>query len=433
METSGRVAVFARQLSALTINPFFWQQQVQVLGKPAKYIQYPSQQEALSFLERVLADRRGVGVLHGGKASGKSQFVVQVAQKLQQRSAVALVDGARMRPSQFLGSILTQFGYPVELNSVDELLNMLSVFAVQQTRSYKAPVLILENVNHMYPATLCVLCKLAELAVRDRYALRIILVADRQARQVIDAPSMKPVADRIVGEYDLRPLTVRESQVFLFDKLRVLGMESAESAFAYDICDELHAVTDGWPGRLDSVALAVADHGGPYPVRLEDIDHPDVRRYYDLDDVPVLEAVPEEEQPGLIISRHGEVVGEFELTDGRTILGRSDVSDIVLDDRFVSKHHALIVRTESSLMLVDLKSRNGTLVNSMPIKSRYLRNNDIVSIGDYRLKVLCPQRFSAADQATEIADTAKMKNLDDARRARKARLLSVASRRRSPL
>lgn len=402
---------------------------MQVLGKPAKYIQYPSQQEAFSFLERVLADRRGVGVLHGGKASGKSQFVVQVTEKLQQRSAVALVDGARMRPSQFLGSILTQFGYPLELDSVDELINMVSVFAVQQTRSYKAPVLILENVNHMYPATLCVLCKLAELAVRERYALRIILVADRQARQVIDAPSMQAVSARIVGEYDLKPLTVRESQVFLFEKLRILGIGSPDSVFTYDICDELHAVTDGWPGRLDSVALAVADHGGPYPIRLEDVDHPDVRRHYDLDDVPILEAMPAEEQPGLIISRNGEVVGEFELTDGRTILGRSEVSDVVLDDRFVSKHHALIVRTENSLMLVDLKSRNGTLVNSKPIKSRQLRNSDIVSIGDYRLKVVCPASFSSAAGAAELADTTKMMNLDDARRAKAARLRPVADRK----
>jgi len=402
-----------------------------VLGKPAKYIQYPSQQEAFSFLERVLADRRGVGVLHGGKASGKSQFVVQVAEKLQQRSAIALVDGARMRPSQFLASILTQFGYPLELDSVDELLNMLSVFAVQQTRSYKAPVLILENVNHMYPATLCVLCKLSELAVRERYALRIILVADRQARQVIDAPSMKPVSSRIVAEYDLKPLTVRESQVFLFDKLRVLGIGSPESVFSYDICDELHAVTDGWPGRLDSVALAVADHGEPHPIRLCDVDHPDVRRYYDIDDVPVLEALPEEEQPGLIVSRNGAVVGEFELAGGRTIIGRSEVSDVVLDDRFVSKHHALIVRTEDSLMLVDLKSRNGTLVNSSPIKSRYLRNDDIVSIGDYRLKVICSARYSSATRASELADTARMKNLDDARRARDARLQPTAIPRKA--
>jgi len=67
---------------------------------------------------------------------------------------------------------------------------------------------------------------------------------------------------------------------------------------------------------------------------------------------------------------------------------------------------------------VDLKSRNGTFVNSQPVQSKVLRNDDIISIGEYRLKVICPPEFSGAAGEADMADTAKMRNFEDARRER---------------
>jgi len=401
-----------------------------LVGSQTSYIQYPSQQEVFRFLDGALADSRGVAVIHGGRTSGKSALVTRVAEKLHERAAVAVIDGARMRPSLFLGTMLEQFGYPVDLGSVDELLNMVSVFAVQQTRSRIAPVLVIENLNQMYPATLCVLCKLAELSVNSRYAVRMIIVADRNAQRVIASESMRPLATRIVGEYDLKPLTVRESLVYLHTRLGSMGIPDPEGVFSYDICDELHAVTDGWPGRLDSIALAVADHEADRPLRLQHIDHPDVRRHFDIDsddDVPVLEV--EDLMPALIVTRAGRVVGRIRLTAERTLLGRSEVSDVVIDNEFVSKHHAMVIRTSDTLTLVDLKSRNGTFVNSRPVLSKVLRDSDIISIGEYRLKVVCPPAFSGLGVEADMADTAKMKTFEDARREREEAIRQIMEMR----
>jgi type II secretory pathway predicted ATPase ExeA len=122
------------------------------------------------------------------------------------RVAVAVVDGARLKTPQLLAGILEQFGYRVELNSTDELLNMLRVIIVQQTRSHISPVLIVQNINHMYPSALCVLCKLAAQKVHSRFALRIVLVGDRIFRRIISSPSMRSIADRLVGDFALEAL-----------------------------------------------------------------------------------------------------------------------------------------------------------------------------------------------------------------------------------
>jgi pSer/pThr/pTyr-binding forkhead associated (FHA) protein len=102
------------------------------------------------------------------------------------------------------------------------------------------------------------------------------------------------------------------------------------------------------------------------------------------------------------------------------LIGRSDLSDIVIENQYVSKQHALLVQTEGTLVLADLKSRNGTYVNSVMARSQILRDSDIVSLGDYRIKVLLPPSFRAASSgSTDMTDTTKMMTIEDARRARK--------------
>ena len=116
--------------------------------------------------------------------------------------------------------------------------------------------------------------------------------------------------------------------------------------------------------------------------------------------------------PELIVSYSGLVTARIRLVRDRYILGRSELSDIVIDNRFVSKHHALLVKGEHGLLLADMKSRNGTFVNSKRVESRVLRNNDVIALGDYRIKVICAPgvAVSTAPQGA-LAETARTRDV----------------------
>jgi pSer/pThr/pTyr-binding forkhead associated (FHA) protein len=311
---------------------------------------------------------------------------------------------------------------------VEELLNMLNVFAVQQARSREAPVLILEHFNHMYPSTLNVLCQLALLTVSKRFALRIILVGDRYFRRVIDSPRMLPIAIRMAGDFEMRPLTARESTVYLYARLKAAGVDNPDGAFSVEVCDSLHAASGGWPGNLDNIAESTLEKLNAIPSgdRLNEsatneiFDASEKVEEFDEEDLPVL---TELEPPRLIISHNGAVVRELQLTGPRTLLGRSEMSDVVIDNQYVSKHHALLVWAENAVMLLDLKSRNGTYVNSKRVERQILNNNDVLALGDYRIKLILPVNAKAVAAAgMDVADTARMKNLADARREKARRL-----------
>lgn len=397
------------------------------------FIEYPSQQEAFSFLEGILADHKCLGLLHGPDVAGKSELIEQIAQKVRERASVAVVDGSHLRPTAFLNAILTQFGYELELTSVEELLDMIHVYGVQQTQTREAPVLILEHFNHMLPSTLNALCKLAQLKIDQRFVVRIILVGDRYFRRVVDSPRMLPISIRLVGAFEMRPLTAKESMVYLFSRLRTSGIKRPENAISTEVCESLHPATGGWPGNLDSIADSIIAKWQAAPIDIEEFIELEsdelfsaFEKVQEEVDVPILDDFVEPEPPQLIITHNREVVQRAVLKMTRTVLGRSALSDVVIENQYVSKQHAMLVQSQGALVLVDLKSRNGTFVNSKPVKTQVLRNNDIISLGDFRVKVLLPDAFRQPVAASDVTDTTKMMTLEDARRARAAEVVRSA-------
>lgn len=73
---------------------------------------------------------------------------------------------------------------------------------------------------------------------------------------------------------------------------------------------------------------------------------------------------------------------------GPVVIGRSPSSDIVISEPFVSATHARFTLQGPALVIEDLGSTNGTLVNGHPIgQAVALREGDEVQVGDAIMRV----------------------------------------------
>jgi pSer/pThr/pTyr-binding forkhead associated (FHA) protein len=69
---------------------------------------------------------------------------------------------------------------------------------------------------------------------------------------------------------------------------------------------------------------------------------------------------------------------------GVTMIGRDSQNDIVLDEAMISRCHAMLLAKPSGVVLIDLGSTNGTLVNGMfvlPDTQVPLEDGDIIGLG----------------------------------------------------
>ena len=102
--------------------------------------------------------------------------------------------------------------------------------------------------------------------------------------------------------------------------------------------------------------------------------------------------------------------------ESRALVGRSTFSDILLEEKGISRQHAFLIQDEDALVVIDLRSRNGTFVNSRRISNHVLMHDDVIAVGHHRIKFSDPHATQrGALDGAEFADTAIMKTLDDMR------------------
>jgi DNA-binding NtrC family response regulator len=90
----------------------------------------------------------------------------------------------------------------------------------------------------------------------------------------------------------------------------------------------------------------------------------------------------------LAVYRSGEPVARVRLGAGALTIGRGAECDVVLADRKVSSQHARLSRDRTAVVLTDLKSSLGTLVNGLSINTATINAGDEIAIGPYQLRIV---------------------------------------------
>jgi type II secretory pathway predicted ATPase ExeA len=388
-------------------------------------VKYRSHLDALKAVEAALRDSGGVSLLLGSDGAGKTTILRKFSMHLSSDTDVVLLDGRELDPEQFLSRMLKQLGCQPVGSSDEDMLREIRGIAIEQARSWQAPVLIVDNVDRMHPSTLGVINSLANIDVEGKHAIRFILAGTRSLQNLIDSPGMSNVAEREPHAFTMDPLSAKETTIYLHARLKAAGSERADTVFPFDVCDRLREQSGGWPGMLNLFALEAIKRSSGFPLSVVDTYGPkEETREASAADLPVLNMNDRanREPPSLTVSKNGKVISEYTFKGNKVLLGRSDFVDVIIDDDYVSKVHAIFLLYSDALVLLDLNSSNGTTVNSAITKKTILRSDDVISLGNHRIKIRnAPAVTEDMEEMIRSPDTLKMKNLIDLRRQRAAR------------
>ena len=356
-------------------------------GRPLVFVPYAAQQKAFEFLTDTYDKNSGLGLFQGPSLSGKTSIVRHFTELQEERSAVAVINGSGLDTAALLETVLREFGYDYKFDSINELMGLLKVFMQQQTVSGRPPMLMIENIHEVNPNALGVLCELATVRVKEKFAIRIVLISDRPIDYIVNAPAMKCMSKRLTGSFHLEPLTMDETSDYLYAKLRHGGCLDPAEVFPDATCDELYRASGGWPGIVDRLASLAIAKAKKCPVGLQHIEHPAIPEMTKSPEPEVgEERVPE--PPLLCLTYNGKTIQETRFEGSRLLIGRSEHNDIQIDSSYISRHHVLLVRHESETLLMDLNSANGTYVNSWRVSNQMLANGDMIIIGEHGINFI---------------------------------------------
>jgi hypothetical protein len=258
----------------------------------------------------------------------------------------------------FLEAILAQLGFEPFESSADDLLRLLNVVLRQGATEHAGTVIMIEDAQDFGPRVFETVRELARNSRDMSYPPLIVLTGTPDLNRVLDSQGMLSVAELTRPRFD-------------FDSPIDVAGQSADEG---------------------NVMKMAQQRSGPG------------------------------QAPVLVLSIDDAIVSEHVMDRDRMLIGRSHYCDICIASRYVSRHHGLLVRNRDGDWLVDLKSMNGTSVNSKLVQQHRLAHGDIITIGNHRLRYDNPAARSSADSAKpsrdQLSETVVMRSLQALRAVR---------------
>ena len=131
--------------------------------------------------------------------------------------------------------------------------------------------------------------------------------------------------------------------------------------------------------------------------------------------------------------------GEFDgtvygLTLEKTSVGRSHTNTVVICDRFVSAKHCDILVNGSEVIVRDLGSRNGTLVNGRLLRNQQcgVKSGHIIAFGSVQARLEIELDADETDLSTKSAVYSHSRAVRDERRAQQRGVAADPSLRLQP-
>lgn len=371
---------------------------------------FPSDQHlrAIEFMGHSLWTRARLGVVTADRGCGKSLLIKRLLRDLDDRMVTAAVSREQITPREFLVDVLSQFGLTLEGNDRTDLRRLLERFLHHQASQDRICLLVVENPQSMHPSVLEELRCLAATEVDGVRVLKILMLGQPSLNHVLESPRMSGLMAASGPRFSLGPLNEDQTAAYVAHRLRAAGARDPDALMPYTLMPQIYSRTGGVPAQINLLCsralLLAAEEAAPMvtttaldravmELGLPERSLPEAmrvlaRHYRNLSDAP---------DAKLVVEMQGLPAREIDLSTNRVLIGRGDEADVRIDSVFVSRYHALIMRTGAEDLLLDLGSTNGLLVNSRRIVRRVLKHRDLMQVGPAKVTYLNVLAVQAAD------------------------------------
>jgi general secretion pathway protein A len=211
-----------------------------------------SHQIAYAMLEYGLVSQAGFTVITGAIGSGKTTLVQKLVNSVPGKPiALGLITTNSITSGTLMEWIMMAFRQPFEGLSYPRLHRDFSDFLLRMAESGKRVVLVIDEAQNLHADRLEELRMLSNLNV-DRMMLQLVLVGQPELRDMLRAPQMRQLAQRISSDFHLEPLARADALPYFTHRLDVAG--SRRSIFTRPAMFQIFDYAQGTPRSINIVA-----------------------------------------------------------------------------------------------------------------------------------------------------------------------------------
>ncbi len=257
----------------LDFNPF------PVVPDAHNYFTTEGMNTAISDILHCIDSRKGFILISGEVGLGKTTLSRLLLLKLAAKKVnTALILNTFLQSGSLLKAINKDFNIHIESNLIEDQLEALNNFLLEQYVQEKNCVIVIDDAQQLNLESLELIRQLSNLETNQNKLLQIILVAQGEILTTLSRQDMRQLKSRIALNIKIEPFTVFELKQYIQFRLARAGssgqIDLENKAYKY-----LHKVTQGLPRQInlvmDRCLYVVAAYG------INKIDVGLVRKAYD--------------------------------------------------------------------------------------------------------------------------------------------------------
>ena len=179
-------------------------------------------EEALAHLTYAVMEGEGFSVITGEIGVGKTTVCRSFVERLPQEVVAAYITAKTgLRPLQLLKTITTEFKIRNDIGTIKDLTDALNAFLIQKKREGKKVALFIDDAQLLSDEALEQVRLLSNLETTRDKLLQIVLIGRPALSEMLGAPSLRQIGQRVSVNYFISPLDYEETVAYIQHRISI--------------------------------------------------------------------------------------------------------------------------------------------------------------------------------------------------------------------
>ena len=207
--------------------------------------------EALAVLRYGVMDNKGFLLLTGEVGTGKTTLINALVNTLGEEVIVSTILDPGLEKEDFFNYIALAFKLPRKFSSKGEFLHQFSEFLHNAHQQRKKILLIIDESQRLNQLLLEEIRLLSNIEKQSTKLINIFFVGQKEFNSIILNPKNRALRQRITVNYDLKPLSQKESNQYIKHRLKVAGVD--KTIFKSASVREIYKFSKGYPRLINVI------------------------------------------------------------------------------------------------------------------------------------------------------------------------------------
>ena len=232
-----------------------------VTPDPRFFYGHPLYLEGLAALIHGIESKKGFMLVTGEVGTGKTILLRKLMRQLEARVQFVFISNSHLTSFGLTEMIVQSLGISAKEQSRLEMIQELNNYLIEQLKSGRTVVLLVDEAQKLSDEALEGLCDLSNLETDEEKLLQIVLVGQPEVAAKLNKSSLRRIKQRIASHHRLYSLqTPHEVEHYIRHRLQIVGYEGPE-IFTKEAVEALWQYSGGTPRLINVLcdnALAMA-------------------------------------------------------------------------------------------------------------------------------------------------------------------------------